>query len=259
MTKRLFLILFASLFSLSLFATHAFCLDTQIVAGAGPSTKICKLFFTEFNQLDGVQGYKFLVMDGSVKHKGGILNSDKYLFGRTGRPLTAEEIALGKEQIFLAKVPIAFVKGLEVNVPPLSMDDIQKIFTREITNWSDLGGPDATILLVGREQTEALFMSLKEEYPVFKNVTFDKKFKKDDGVIQFLSSPLGKHAIAFGAKPNFSKYNLLEVEGFASGVSVGLVYDVKNKDNPMIKLAEEYAASSDWTNEVDKTPMLIIK
>lgn len=230
--------------------------ENQIVAGAGPSTEICKLFFDKFNDLDGVKGYKFVVMNGSVKHKGGILNSNSYLFGRTGRPLSEKERALGKEELILAKVPITFAKGLEVNVDSLSMVDITKIFTKEIVNWKDIGGLDAPIMLVGREQTEALFMTLKAEYPFFKDVSFDQTLKKDHEVMAFLKSPLGKHAIAFGAKPNFTKFNLLNVDGFASGVSVGLVYDIKNSNSPIVQLAKKYSSSSEWKHEIAKTSML---
>ena len=71
-----------------------------------------------------------------------------------------------------------------------------------------------------------------------------------------MSSPLGKHAIAFGARPNFPKPNLLNVEGFSSGVSVGLVYDLTNADAPIVQLAKDYANSSAWREEVAKTSLL---
>ena len=258
MSTRFIAIIFVCIVSITMLSTNAISQEGQIVAGAGPSTEICKLFFTEFNKLEGVSNYDFTVMESSVKHKGGILNSNKFLFGRTGRPLTEEEKALGKDQIFLGKVPIAFSKGLEVNLSQLSIENITKIFTGEITNWQEVGGPDAPILLVGREQTEALFMTMKAEYPFFKNVTFEQIFKKDHEVVKFLISPAGKHAIAFGARPNFSEFNLLTVDGFSSGVSVGLVYDLRNKDNPVVPLAKEYAASSAWKKQVDKTSMLSI-
>jgi hypothetical protein len=239
-----------------IFSANALAQEKQIVAGAGPSEEICKMFFAEFNEINGIGDYEFVVMEGSVKHKGGLINSDKFFFGRTGRPLSEKEKALGKEQIFLAKVPITFAKGLEVNVSQLSMEEIEKIFTRKITNWKEVGGPDASILLVGREQSESLFMTLKEEYPFFNDVTFAKVFKKDDDVVNYLSSPEGKHAIAFGAKPNFTQHNLLTITDFSTGVRVGLVYDLKNKDNPVIQRADEYAESSDWKEIVDKTTML---
>jgi len=197
---------------LGLFGGVAAAQERQIVAGAGPSEEICKLFFTKFNELEGVEDYRFFVMEGSIKHNGGILNSNKYLFGRTGRPLKEEEKALGKKEIFLGQVPIAFAKGLEVNVSKLTMEQIEKIFTGQIKNWQDVGGQDAAILLVGREPTEALFLALKEEYPSFKEVQFEKTFNRDDEVTQFLSSPYGRHAIAFGQSLTLAKsifYRLL--------------------------------------------------
>jgi len=241
------------------FHNSAIAQENQIVAGAGPSTEISKLFFDNFNNLEGAKGYSFVVMESSIKHKGGILNSDKFLFGRTGRPLTEKERALGKGEIFLAKVPIAFAKGLEVQVDNLNMDDVTRIFKKEISNWNEVGGPDAPILLVGREQTEALFMTLKNKYPFFKDVSFEKIFKKDHEVANFLTSPLGRHAIAFGARPNFTKHNLLEVDGFAEGVSVGLVYDLKNEDSTLVQLAKQYSSSQTWRSEVAKTSMLNIE
>lgn len=259
MSFRFYATICVCFFCLTMLSTKAFSQGQQLVAGAGPSTEICKLFFIEFNQLDGIGNYNFSVMDGSVKHKGGILNSDKFLFGRTGRPLTEGEKVLGKEQIFLGKVPIAFAKGLEANVSQLSMEDVSKIFTGKITNWNELGGSDSPILLVGREQTEALFMVLKEEYPFFKDVKFQKIFKQDHEVVSFLMSPTGKHAISFGAKPNFSEFNILTVDGFASGVNVGLVYDVKNKEKAVVKMAAKYADSKEWMEQVRKTSMLSIK
>lgn len=250
------LICFLSLFT---FISTAIGQENQIVAGAGPSTEICKLFFNKLNKLEGVEDYKFNVMESSVKHKGGLLNSEKYIFGRTGRPLTDKEKALNKEEIFLAKVPITFSKGLEVGIDSLTIDEVTKIYKKEIVNWTEVGGPDAPILLVGREPTEALFMTLKQEYPFFNEVAFDKVFKKDNDVMFFLSSPDGRYAIAFGAKPNFESYNIFNVEGFSSGVSVGLVYDLKNENSEIVQLAKQYSSSEDWKNEVAKTSMLNIK
>lgn len=241
------------------FSNTAIGQETQIVAGAGPSTEICKLFFDGFNKLSEAKGYKFNVMDGSVKHKGGLLNAEKYLFGRTGRPLSNKERALNKDEILLARVPITFSKGLEVGVDNLTMDEVTKIFRKEIVNWKEVGGIDAPILLAGREPSEALYLTLKNEYPFFNEVVFDKVFKNDNEVMTFLMSPDGRHAIAFGAKPNFNSYNLLNVENFESGVSVGLVYDTKNSDSEIVQLAKQYSASKDWKNEVAKTSMLNIK
>ncbi len=254
MSKKFSLFLFAVLFVC--LVNPAFAIESQIVAGAGPSTKIVDMFFKDFSKLPVCADYRFTIMERSVKHKGGIQNSDSFLFGRTGRPLNADESALGKEEIFLAKVPIAFAKGLEVKVSSLTMAQVEQIFTRKITNWSKVGGPDAKIVLVGRESTEALFKVLKADYPSFKSARFDKTFKKDHEVVKFLTSAQGRYAIAFGAEPNFTKFNLLKVKSFSSGVQLGLVFDNKNSAHPVILEAQKYAGSADWKKQVKTTKML---
>jgi len=228
----------------------------QIVAGAGSSTKVAEFFFAEFCKDPACADYSFAIMPTSIKHKGGILSSSQYLFGRTGRPLTADEKTLGKKEILLGRVPIAFAVGLETGVKQISLKQAGQVFNRETTNWKQLGGKDATIVLVGREETEALYSVLRKEYPRFRKLTFDKVFEKDHQVVKFLKSPAGAHAIGFGAKPNFNPYNLLTVKGFSTGVALGLVYDLENRNHPIIKAAGKYAASSAWKKQLKTLDML---
>lgn len=245
----------ANLFVFLLVAVAVPAAENQVVAGAGPSTKTAMLFFSHLARHPAAADYNFIVMETSVKHAGGIKNSDSYVFGRTGRPLNAEEKALGKGEIFLAKVPIAFARGLEVGVETLTPEQIEAIYSRKVTNWSGVGGADAPIVLVGREPTEALFSVLKEEWPVFRAITFDRIFKKDHEVTKFLASPAGRHAIAFAARPNLSEPNLLEVEGFDAGVKLGLVYDLQNEQHPLVEAAREAAAGPEWQVMVETTEM----
>ena len=244
------------MFLLIVFGQSVFAVENHIVAGAGPSTKITTVFFEKFAKQPESKNNKYSVMKNSVKHRGGIVHSDSFLFGRTGRPLNSKELALGKSDIFLAKVPIAFVKGLEVMVDTLTMGQIEAIFTKKITNWMDVGGPDAHIILVGREATEALYSELKTDHSFFNGVTFDKKFKRDDDVVKFLTSFDGKHAIAFGAKANFSKFNLIEVSGFDSGAKLGLVVDNKNSRHYLVKAAIRFTKSTEWKAAVKASGML---
>ncbi len=228
----------------------------QLVAGAGPSTKVAELFFQHFSKNPVCKEYTFEVMPTSVKHKGGIMSSDKFLFGRTGRPLNAKEKALGKEEIFLGKVPVTFAVGLKSEADNIDLQQLKAIFTGKITNWKEIGGADVPIQLVGRENTEALFLELKKHFPYFKQVKFHKIFKKDHEVVKYLSSAAGSNAIAFGAKPNFSEYFQLPVEGFKLGVPLGLVYDLKNTDDPVIKAAIKYANSQEWKSKLGSLDML---
>lgn len=223
--------------------------EKQVVAGAGPSTKIVQLFFEKFSTLPDANRYEFKIPPKSAKHAGGIRCSSNYVFGRTGRPLNAKEKAMNKGEIFLAQIPVAIAVGPGVGVDTLDMGQLEKIFTGQYKNWKEVGGPDVEILVVGREQTEALFSILKSRYSFFEDAKFSKVFKKDDHIINFLKTPKGKYAIAFGAAPNFEGEEGLKtvsVDGLAVGVSVGLVYDFSNSNHPLVKSVTKYAVSDSW-------------
>ena len=223
--------------------------EKQVVAGAGPSTKIVQLFFEEFSALPDSNGYDFKIPPKSAKHAGGIRCSSNYVFGRTGRPLNAKEKAMNKEEIFLAQIPVAMAVGSGVGVDRLDMDQLEKIFTGQYKNWNQVGGPDVEILVVGREPTEALFSILKSRYSFFEDAKFSKVFKKDDHIVNFLKTSKGKYAISFGAAPNFEGVDglqMVSVDGLAVGVSVGLVYDSSNSHHPLVQSVSKYAGSASW-------------
>ena len=71
--------------------------------------------------------------------------------GLSSRALKAEEEEQGLVGTTLAYDGIAVIVNPENTVEDLSIEDIAKIFTGEVTNWSELGGADAEIVLIGRE------------------------------------------------------------------------------------------------------------
>ncbi|PIE36477.1 hypothetical protein CSA56_00260, partial [candidate division KSB3 bacterium] len=215
-------------------------------------------FVKYFSELEQAKGYSFKVPPKSAKHAGGIRASDQYIFGRTGRPLNDAEKALNKDEIYLARIPIAFAVGSAVNISSLSLQELSAIFTGELVNWKELGGPDAAIMTIGREETEALFLELKEEYPVFKKAQFVQVAGKDDAVINLLQQKIGQYGIGFGAKPNFDQASVSTVAtpDFSAGVNLGLVYDKKNKEHPLVKLASEFAASEEWAKALNSLGVL---
>ena len=231
--------------------------NKQMIAGAGPSTVIVQLFAKEFSQLPAVKGYEFEVPPKSAKHAGGIKCSDKNLFGRTGRPLNDKEKRMNKAEIFLARIPIAFVVGPDTGVTSLTLKQVEGIFKGTITNWSEVGGANAEIFVIGREATEALFSELKKELPFFKDAVFHREVKRDHYVVNIIENGSeGRYAISFGAKPNFKGLNIVDVQGFSAGVGVGLVYDLKNRNHPAVKTAIKFSKSAGWAEKVKSTGAL---
>lgn len=71
--------------------------------------------------------------------------------GLSSRDLKEEEKAKGLTGTVLAYDGIAIIVNPQNSVADLSLEDIAKIYTGEITNWKDVGGNDAEIVLIGRE------------------------------------------------------------------------------------------------------------
>ena len=71
--------------------------------------------------------------------------------GLSSRALKDDEKASGLVETVVALDGIAIVVNPENPVSDLDIDTIAKIYTGEITNWSELGGADAEIAVFGRE------------------------------------------------------------------------------------------------------------
>lgn len=71
--------------------------------------------------------------------------------GLSSRALKDDEKASGLVETVLAYDGIDIVVSPENPVSDLDVDTIAKIYTGEITNWKDVGGDDAEIVLIGRE------------------------------------------------------------------------------------------------------------
>ena len=71
--------------------------------------------------------------------------------GLSSRALKDEEAASGLTETVLAYDGIAIIVNLENPVTDLNLETIAKIYTGEITNWSELSGNDQEIVLIGRE------------------------------------------------------------------------------------------------------------
>ena len=71
--------------------------------------------------------------------------------GLSSRALKDDEKASGLKETTLALDGIAIIVNPQNPVTDLTVEQIAKIYTGEITNWKDAGGNDAEIVLIGRE------------------------------------------------------------------------------------------------------------
>jgi len=72
--------------------------------------------------------------------------------GALSRNVKDEEKASVAEEYVIAKDGVAVVVNPECTVEDLSIEQIKMIYTGEITNWKEVGGEDAPIVVVSREE-----------------------------------------------------------------------------------------------------------
>lgn len=73
-------------------------------------------------------------------------------FGALSRPVKEEEKASVRTETIIAKDGVAVVVNPDCSVKDLTLEQIQKIYTGEIKNWKEVGGDDAEIVVVTREE-----------------------------------------------------------------------------------------------------------
>ncbi|MGN0342375.1 MAG: phosphate ABC transporter substrate-binding protein [Roseburia sp.] len=71
--------------------------------------------------------------------------------GNASRALSDDEKNAGAVENIVAIDGIAVITDLENTVTELTSDELAKIYTGEVTNWSELGGSDEAIVVIGRE------------------------------------------------------------------------------------------------------------
>jgi len=73
-------------------------------------------------------------------------------FGSSSRELKDEEKATISNEYIIAKDGVAVILDPTNTVADLTLDQIKQIFTGKITNWKEVGGADAAIVVVSREE-----------------------------------------------------------------------------------------------------------
>jgi phosphate transport system substrate-binding protein len=90
-----------------------------------------------------------------------MLLDGKLDFAESSRPLTAEEYALAKQRGFtleqreVATDGIAVVVNQALNLPGLTVEQLQQIYLGKITNWKQVGGVDLAIIPLAQQPENA--------------------------------------------------------------------------------------------------------
>ncbi len=145
--KKLISMILTAVLALSLVACGS---EKQQVATDG-STSMSKVIGSLAEAFEAKSGIE-VSYNGSGSGSGiKAVQSGTCDIGLSSRSLKDEEKEAGLTGTVLAYDGIAVIVNPENPVNDLDLETIAKIYTGEITNWSEIGGNDAEIVLVGRE------------------------------------------------------------------------------------------------------------
>ena len=147
------------------------------IVGTGDGMSILQSIGSAFNQAN--PDVKINVPD-SIGSGGGIkaVGNDKYQVGRVARPIKDKEKHFGLNYRPFAKVPVVFFVNKSVGVRDLSPEQIAGIYSGRITNWKEVGGKDAKIRVVRREDGDSSLKALRQSFPGFKDVVITDRAKE---------------------------------------------------------------------------------
>lgn len=116
----------------------------------------------------------------------------------SSRELKAAEVEAGLVTTTIALDGLSVAVNSSVSISNLSMEQLAAIFAGEITNWKDVGGKDAKIELIVRDETSGTYGS-------FKEIVLDSQ-KKVPSVNAIVARENGELAAKIASTPNSIGY-----------------------------------------------------
>jgi phosphate transport system substrate-binding protein len=146
------------------------------IVGTGDGVNILKSVGEAFSQSNPevtIDVPKSIGSGGGIKAVG----TGKNQIGRVARPIKDKEKPFGLSYFEYARYPVVFFVNKSVRVKNLSTEQVCGIYSGKITNWKDVGGKDAKIRVVRREDGDSSLKVLRKSFPGFKDLTLTTKSK----------------------------------------------------------------------------------
>ena len=109
--------------------------------------------------------------------------------GNSSRKLSDEEKAAGSVENVIALDGIAVITDSENKVKDISSEDLAKVYKGEITNWSELGGDDEAIVVVGRESGSGTRGAFEELLDIEDACNYAQELDSTGAVLANVSLP----------------------------------------------------------------------
>ncbi len=168
---------FSMLFILSIASVSMATEPVKIAGSGGMITLVTELAEAYMKKHPDVV---IQVKQKSIEAKGGIMGTYKGILdiGMAARNLKDSEKKFGLKVIEIARVAtVVGVNAESVPIDGITSQQLCDIYRGKITNWSELGGPDAPIKVFTRPDPDSTKVSVRKGIPCFKNL------KEADGVV----------------------------------------------------------------------------
>lgn len=106
----------------------------------------------------------------------------------TTQPLSFEQKDMGYVEIAFCKDPLSIIVNSKNNVQDIFESQLQDIFTGEITNWKELGGPGRPIVVIIPEKDTGVFNAFDYAIMKGKAVKYDVSAKTSSMVAELVKN-----------------------------------------------------------------------
>jgi phosphate transport system substrate-binding protein len=130
-------------------------------SGSGGATSVVKYLANVYNQNHHDLAFEFLSGAGTAGGVKGVLEGQLDLGTRSRAPKESE-LAAGIKFVALGDERVAVVTSSDLSIPGLTGEQINDIFRGKIKNWSEVGGPNAPVSVLARDEEETLTQILRQ-------------------------------------------------------------------------------------------------
>ncbi len=184
------------------------------VSGSGTALPLIRILTDGF----GSDEVEFVYLPGLHSGGGikGVANGDLEI-GSVSRELAPDEAALELEYVKLADDGLVLATHPGVNIDGLTTEQVRGIYRGEYNNWSELGGPDLTIVILDRNEDESAKIILRQ-YVLGSDLEVTDKavnlFYEPDMVdgLQKTEGAIGYFSLGYGLSEEIP-VNYLELDG----------------------------------------------
>lgn len=235
--KRRFILLMSSILTIGLVLSSAGCASSPATTPTGLSGTITEAGSTSVQPLAERLADVFMQMHPKVTvtiqgggSSVGITSADEGTvdIGAASRELKPSEPPLVKH--LLARDGIAIVTPPANTVTGLTKDEVRRIFADEVTNWSQVGGADAEIIVIAREEGSGTRGAFEEMVMGENLITSNAILQLSNGAVRTTVSttPNSIGFLSFG-------YLDTSVKALAVDGVEGTVENAKNGSYPIVR------------------------